>query len=68
MIIKQVSQKTATTPSEYINVQGVGSGLLVVQALTFFEQLIEKVLHADLRFLPILGRVICCMHCLSLSK
>jgi len=25
-------------------------------------------LHAGLRFLPVLGRVICCMHCLSLSK
>jgi len=24
--------------------------------------------HAGWRFLPILGRVICCMHCLSLSK
>jgi len=27
-------RKTATTPSEYITVQGVGSGLLVVKALT----------------------------------
>jgi len=27
-----------------------------------------KVLHARLRFLPVLGRVICYMHCLSLSK
>jgi len=27
-----------------------------------------KVLHAVLRFLPILGRVICCMYCLSFSK
>jgi len=44
-------RKTATTPSEYITVglQGVGSGLLVVKALTY-EQLIEKVLHAGLRF------------------
>jgi len=36
--------------------------------LEFRCYLVEKVLHAGLRFLPIQGRVICCMHCLSLSK
>jgi len=33
-IILWAWRKTATTPSEYITVQGVGSGLLVVKALT----------------------------------
>jgi len=47
-------RKTATTTSEYITVQGLGSDLLVVKALTYrpnYEHLIEKVLHAGLRFL-----------------
>jgi len=42
--------------------------LVVVIVVVIVVQLIEKVLHAGLRFLPILGRVICCLHCLSLSK
>jgi len=59
-------QKTATTPSESIIIHGVGIYSWVVVK---DEQLIEKVLHASLRFYPVvLGRVICCMHCLFLSK
>jgi len=33
-------------------------------ATFIYPQLIEKVL----RFLPILGRVICCLHCLTLRE
>jgi len=42
--------------------------MFYVDALGIFDTIIEKVLHAGLRFLPILGHVICCVHCLSLSK